>query len=371
MSANNIEIVVAESSVATQKKVKVPTLSGKYIKFLVFGNWFIDRLAVSDEATVEAMREQLELFAGVSKQTEMFDLFFQEIKDSTKSMKALIRKHNAPPKKEKKPRAKASDGTETEKKRGRKKKATEVVHDKQDDLVAEIVAAAQGQGTDGSPNPSLMVAEPQPKKKYVRKPKVAGASPPACPPLSELVADLIVEQPLAIAEPVAEQKVEIVAVAEPETQKKVKAVKKTDEEKLAEKTAKDAEKLAEKAVKDAEKLAEKTAKDAEKLAEKTAKDAEKLAEKAKKDAEKAKKDADKLLAKADKADKKKKTPPTSPTAHTNNDTDDELELDVRKITCASSGLSYLLDNDNNVYDIHSHIIVGHLNNLHVSLHNNA
>ena len=360
MSANNIEIVVAESSVATQKKVKVPTLSGKYIKFLVFGNWFIDRLAVSDEATVEAMREQLELFAGVSKQTEMFDLFFQEIKDSTKSMKALIRKHNAPPKKEKKPRAKASDGTETEKKRGRKKKATEVVHDKQDDLVAEIVAAAQGQGTDGSPNPSLMVAEPQPKKKYVRKPKVAGASPPACPPLSELVADLIVEQPLAIAEPVAEQKVEIVAVAEPETQKKVKAVKKTDEEKLAEKTAKDAEKLAEKAVKDAEKLAEKTAKDAEKLAEK-----------AKKDAEKAKKDADKLLAKADKADKKKKTPPTSPTAHTNNDTDDELELDVRKITCASSGLSYLLDNDNNVYDIHSHIIVGHLNNLHVSLHNNA
>ena len=363
MSANNIEIVVAET-VTKVAKTKTPTLSGKYIKFLVFGNWFIDRLAVAgtaDEATVETMREQLELFAGVSKQTEMFDLFFQEIKDSTKSMKALIRKHNAPPKKEKKSRAKASvatDGTEIEKKRGRKKKATEVVHDKQDDLVAEIVAAAQGQGTDGSTNPSLVVeqvAEPQPKKKYVRKPKVVLAETDVVRALEpELVAEQIVEQ---VAEPVAET----------ETKKKVKAVKKTDEEKLAEKAVKDAEKLAEKEKKDAEKLAEKAKKDAEKLAEKEKKDAEKLAEKTKKDAEK-------LSAKAD---KKKKTPPTSPTTTTtpaNDDEndendDDDVELDVRKITCASTGISYLLDNDNNVYDINSHNILGkfNLNNLSVNL----
>jgi septal ring factor EnvC (AmiA/AmiB activator) len=365
MSANNIEIVVAET-VTKVAKTKTPTLSGKYIKFLVFGNWFIDRLAVAgtaDEATIETMREQLQLFDGVSKQTEMFDLFFLEIKDSTKSMKALIRKHNAPPKKEKKSRAKASvatDGTEIEKKRGRKKKATEVVHDKQDDLVAEIVAAAQG--TD---EPSLVVqqvAEPQPKKKYVRKPKVVLAETEtdvvrALEP--ELVAEQIVEQ-------VAEQVVE--PVAETETKKKVKAVKKTDEEKLAEKAVKDAEKLAEKEKKDAEKLAEKAKKDAEKLAEKAKKDAEKLAEKTKKDAEK-------LTAKADKADKKKKTPPASPTTPTtpanddenDDDDDDDVELDVRKITCASSGLSYLLDNDNNVYDINSHSIVGKFNNLNNSV----
>jgi|LakMenEpi03Aug12_release.lakeMendotaPanAssembly.Ray.scaffolds.fasta_scaffold417107_1 septal ring factor EnvC (AmiA/AmiB activator) len=362
MSANNIEIVVAET-VTKVAKIKTPTLSGKYIKFLVFGNWFIDRLAVAgttDEATVETMREQLELFAGVSKQTEMFDLFFQEIKDSTKSMKALIRKHNAPPKKEKKSRAKASvatDGTEIEKKRGRKKKATEVVHDKQDDLVAEIVAAAQGQGTDGSTNPSLVVeqvAEPQPKKKYVRKPKVV---------LAETETDVVrALEPELVAEQIVEQVAE--PVAETETKKKVKAVKKTDEEKLAEKAVKDAEKLAEKEKKDAEKLAEKAKKDAEKLAEKEKKDAEKLAEKTKKDAEK-------LSAKAD---KKKKTPPTSPTTHTtpandDDNDDDDVELDVRKITCASTGISYLLDNDNNVYDINSHNILGkfNLNNLSVNL----
>jgi septal ring factor EnvC (AmiA/AmiB activator) len=280
-------------------------------------------------------------------------------------MKALIRKHNAPPKKEKKSRAKASvatDGTEIEKKRGRKKKATEVVHDKQDDLVAEIVAAAQGQGTDGSTNPSLVVeqvAEPQPKKKYVRKPKVVLAETDVVRALEpELVAEQIVEQ---VAEQVIEQ------VVETETKKKVKAVKKTDEEKLAEKAVKDAEKLAEKEKKDAEKLAEKAKKDAEKLAEKEKKDAEKLAEKTKKDAEK-------LSAKAD---KKKKTPPTSPTTTTtpaNDDEndendDDDVELDVRKITCASTGISYLLDNDNNVYDINSHNILGkfNLNNLSVNL----
>lgn len=358
MSSQNIEIVIAET-VTKVAKTKTPTLSGKYIKFLVFGNWFIDRLAVAgttDEATVEAMRQQLELFAGVSKQTEMFDLFFQEIKDSTKSMKALIRKHNAPPKKEKKPRAKASvatDGTETEKKRGRKKKATEVVHDKQDDLVAEIVAAAQGQGTDGSPNPSLMVAEPQPKKKYVRKPKIV--EPETARALEpELVAEQIVVQKVAVAEPVAE------VVAETDTKKKVKAVKKTDEEKLAEK-----------AIKDAEKLAEKEKKDAEKLAEKAKKDAEKLAEKEKKDAEKAKKDAEKLANKATKkpADKKKTTPTASPTKldSDNDDDDDEVELDVRKITCTSSGISYLIDNLDNVYDINSHLIVGKFNNLNLTV----
>ena len=364
MSSQNIEIVIAETQgttgspnpslgVPTQKKAKTPTLSGKYIKFLVFGNWFIDRLAVAgttDEATVEAMRLQLELFAGVSKQTEMFDLFFQEIKDSTKSMKALIRKHNAPPKKEKKSRAKASvatDGTETEKKRGRKKKATEVVHDKQDDLVAEIVAAAQGAGTDSSPNPSLMVAEPQPKKKYVRKPKTQGTDGSTNPSLQlepELVAEQIVVQ--KVAEPVAE------VVAETETKKKVKAVKKTDEEKLAEKALKDAEKLAEKEKKDAEKLAEKAKKDAEKLAEKEKKDAEKLANKATKKP----------------ADKKKTTPTASPTKlDSDNDDDDEVELDVRKITCNDSGISYLVDNDYNVYDINSHLIVGKFNNNNYSV----
>jgi len=349
----NPSLAPEKGGVLAQKKQKTPTLSGKYIKFLVFGHWFVDRLAVTkaiDEATTEAVREQLELFTGVAKQTEMFDLFFAELKDSTKSMKALIKRHNTPPK-EKKMRAKVStDGVETEKKRGRKKKVTEVVHDKQDDLVAEIVAATQDAGgapprtppadvesSATTPQEEGGVRDSDAKKKYVRKSE-------------KKVAEPVIEQVVvAPVEPL---------VAEPV---KKKVVKKTDAEKLAEKTAKDAEKLAEKTAKDAEKLAEKTAKDAEKLAEKEKKDA-----KSKKTADKpakSKKDknADKNSDKT--ADKNADNTADNISAETGGVRGDESpadELDVKPITCSITNIQYLLDNDNNVYHFTLHTLIGKL-----------
>lgn len=77
---------------------------------------------------------------------------------------------------------------------------------------------------------------------------------------------------------------------------KKKVVRKTAEEKeaekLAKKQAKEAEKAAKKAAKEAEKLAKKQAKEAEKAAKKAAKEAEKLAKKAAKEAKKAAKKAE-------------------------------------------------------------------------------
>ena len=76
---------------------------------------------------------------------------------------------------------------------------------------------------------------------------------------------------------------------------KKKVVRKTDEqkaaEKLAKKQAKEAEKAAKKAAKEAEKVAKKAAKEAEKAAKKEAKESEKAAKKAAKEAEKAAKKA--------------------------------------------------------------------------------
>ena len=394
------------------QKVKSITLSGKYIKFLVFGHWFVDRLAVTraiDEATTEAVREQLELFAGVAKQTEMFDLFFGDLKDSTRSMKALIKRHNAPPTKEKKTRPHL--GADTELKRGRKKKVTEIVHDKQDDLVAQIVAATQVReptvldryavncaygatrtppsqdagGVTQDAEGGVRGAKPPQKKKYVRKSEKK----------VEKVADNVAEIVTVVAEPIVETK--------------KKPVKKTDDEKLADKTAKDAEKLADKTAKDAEKLAEKTAKDAEK----TAKDAEKLAEKDKKDAEKladktakaaekladkTAKDADKLADKtakdADKLAKSKKEDKPTKYNKTADKTSDPIvtetggvrgagdivatpakpveppqedELDVRLCTCSLTGLSYLVDAQHNLYHYTLHTLIGTLSYDHIAL----
>jgi len=121
-------------------KVKKITLAGKYSKFLVFGHWFIQRLN-ADEAVVAAARDTLQMFLSPEEQNQMFDLFFNELKTSTAEMKALIKQHNKPPPKAKKEKKVKEPSEKKPKAKG--KKATEVVTDPQDALVAEIVAAAQ------------------------------------------------------------------------------------------------------------------------------------------------------------------------------------------------------------------------------------
>ena len=132
MSNTNVETAVT-------KKI---TLAGKYNKFMVYGSWFVDRLAAAgtiDETATAAARVQLGVFDQPEKQNEMFDLFFSNIKDYTKSMKTLIKEHNKPPPKAKKEKV----IKEKAEKKPKGKKQT--VSDPQDELVAEIVAAAQSE----------------------------------------------------------------------------------------------------------------------------------------------------------------------------------------------------------------------------------
>ena len=119
----------------TATKVKKITLAGKYTKFMVFGHWFIQRLN-ADEAVAAAARDTLLMFASPEEQNQMFDLFFNELKTSTTEMKSLIKQHNKPPAKAKKEKKDPSEKTTKPKAKG--KKATEVVTDPQDALVAEI-----------------------------------------------------------------------------------------------------------------------------------------------------------------------------------------------------------------------------------------
>ena len=151
----------ATNSPVSLNKEKKPSLSAKHSKFLVFGYWLTQQLLhkqlLSDS---QSALELLTLFSDVSAQTTYFQTFLDELKSSTKDKKSAIQAHNKPPPQSK---AKPAKSDNVESKRGRKKKDVVVVHDKQDELVAELVAAANEQ----------TILEPVLKRKYNRKSKNA------------------------------------------------------------------------------------------------------------------------------------------------------------------------------------------------------
>ena len=167
MSDTNVVTNLDTNVVAVTKKI---TLAGKYNKFMVYGSWLVDLLAAAgtiDETATAAARVQLGVFDQPEKQNEMFDLFFANIKDYTKSMKTLIKEHNKPPPKAKKEKV--------IKPKPSKKKPNATISDPQDLLVAEIVAAAQSDILPGDETRTVLR-------------KGQGAAAPLRPPAAEDVA---------------------------------------------------------------------------------------------------------------------------------------------------------------------------------------
>ena len=188
MSSANTPVMVNKP--VPSVRVKKPVLSAKFSKFQVFGFWFIENMKnkqIIDD--VSAAHSLLTMFSDVPQQALFFEQFLEEFKMANKNMKAAVRLHNKPPpvKKEKK-----LDTTleGTEKKRGRKRKEVVIVNDKQEQLIEDLVAAANGYqeaGDCAAAKEAPRVTEPcvplrtpvqepknetKPKRKYVRKPKV-------------------------------------------------------------------------------------------------------------------------------------------------------------------------------------------------------
>lgn len=203
----NVEVVVAP------KVNKPKKLSGKFEKFLVFGYWFVEQLKQQNIAVDESvLHQQLTMFSSVEEQTQFFEAFFDQLKTSTKGMKAVIKEHNKPPTKAKKTKKEPTEKP-AKKTNGRKKKAAEVINDKQDELVAELVAAAQ---TEEVP------LDDKPKRKYSRKPKSKDAEEPSSEPASE---PLAVEPSVAVVLDNA-----LAAIKEPLVEKPKKKTTKKDTE---------------------------------------------------------------------------------------------------------------------------------------------
>jgi len=209
MSAQQAIAPIIENVATDAAKQKKPTLPGKYSKLLNFGFW-IASMADSEEMKA-ILLTQLRLYGSVEEQTELFERFFADEKETAKTIRKCIADHNKPPKPIKEKAAKAP----------RKGKA--VVQ--QDELISQLIADATA-------------AEPKPDKAAAKAAKEA-----------ERMAK---EQEKAVKDALE------------------KAAK--DAEKLAKELAKEAEKAAkeqEKAAAKAAKEAEKLAKEQEKAAKAT------------------------------------------------------------------------------------------------------
>lgn len=330
MSASNN----SASPAAAAEKVKKITLSAQSTKYMVFGNWFIDRLVAGGQMTPDSVTESrkiLGMWSSVEDQIALYDGFVADLKTNTKELKTLIRQFHKPPKAAKKAKTPASEG---EKKRGRKKKE---VTEELDPILAlneRIVAAAQSE--------EPIVTAPQ--MEYIRAPKAPDSQPQ--------------EEIKTPERPTQEQ---IAIPAKPERPAKKKATAPVVEE-VKELTKADA-----KAAKEAAKLAEKAAKEAAKLAEKVAKEAEKEAAKAAKEAEKEAAKAAKAAAKPVKEPKKKVEAVAvaavlpmpvlvrnSPPNAVDDEEEEELECEVFKC----DGVEYLIDSTNTVYDRNTQEMIG-------------
>jgi hypothetical protein len=303
-----------------EKKPRAPTLPAKFGKFIQFGYYLLKTLNVEGQepAVDEALfMETICVHASIDDQQTFVQGFFDEAKDINKTLRQLVlqkkraqlkaEKAAAKEPKEKKPRAKKVKAEESEtegdaapkEKKPRAKKATKAAS-AEDDLVNQLVAAANGA------EPVVEQAEPKAEKKPRAAPKAKA--------------------------PKEEVKAEDQAQAEP----KVKEAKAPKEEVKAEDQA---QAQAEPKVKEAKAAKEPKVKDAKPAKEPKVKAQPKVK------AEPKVKPAKEPKAKAVKDSKPTEQP--APPA----DTDpDDLEVSVFEF----QGKQFLIDANNTVYDLHSH-----------------
>jgi hypothetical protein len=305
----NVEVVVAT------KATKPKKLSAKYEKFLVFGYWLVEQLKQQNiEVDESVIHQQLTMFSSVDEQTQYFEAFFEQLKASTKSMKALVKEHNKPPAKAKKTKKEPTDKPPAAKKsNGRKKKNAEVINDKQDELVAELVAAAQTEEV-------LVENDDKPKRKYSRKPKAKAA----------------VEETTEITE-ITEEPLVVEATAEVVLETVIEAIK----EPLADKPKK---KTAKKNAEDAEAKPKETKVKETKVKETKVKETKVKETKAKK------------TKKAEEQVKDTFVEPSPVVEQHEENEDDEEEIQVQAFV--HKGLHYLRDFNNNVYDKNTCELIG-------------
>ena len=189
MSQNATSVTMTTAADTKPKAVRKPTLSEKYSKFLVCNYNLIKVLEAKDLLTpeaVEAAYSEIRLLAPIDEQTEYYEGFLSDVKGSKGNpgvktlMKKFVTQRNKPPKaprakKERKPKDETA-AAETKAKKERKpraKKETKISDDTQNDVVAELVEAANTALT--TPENTIVSEEAPGAPKKARKPRTKKA----------------------------------------------------------------------------------------------------------------------------------------------------------------------------------------------------
>ena len=289
MSSNNTPVV------PPTRAPKKPSLPAKYSKFLSFGFWFASRL---ESDTRDVFYQHFKLFSSLEDQTEFFQTYLDEASTSNKIMRKTIANHNKPVK-TRAPKA--------------SRKPSKPVAAETDDLIAKLVADANGEPIATTPAPE--------KQKKTRKPKSDNTDEK---PKKEKKSKKVVE---TVSEPVSE------SVVEPVSESLVESVSEPVVEPVSESVV---EPVSEPAIEPV-------------VAKKTTKPKTEKVEKPKVDkAEKPKKV------------KKDKTEPLPITPEPVAEEDNSIQT---RIVTMKDGGKFLMDSDNNLYDINSHEHIGTYNPL--------
>ena len=168
MNSNNIEIVIEQpvliDSQSKPKRESKPKLPAKLERYMIFGYWFSQKLKQTDVITDEKFGEmlnELKVFESLETQQSLYESFDTALGATQKTLRKMIADHHKPPKvaKANKPKKAVTvvDGQVSASKKGRKKKASEIVVDNHNDFINQLVAVANLRESE---NPVVSV-EPQ------------------------------------------------------------------------------------------------------------------------------------------------------------------------------------------------------------------
>ena len=203
MSSNTETQIINAVQLPKEKK---PKLSAKYAKFQEFGYSLVQSLHASGSLSTEGLESsyaQLKLFDGADVQTAFYEQMFSQFKETGKVMRKFVAQRNKPPKVVKSRAKKTDDGAPKEKKerRPRAKKTTNVVADTANDLIGELVAAAN----------EVPVETAAPSEKKVSKPRAKKTVAAPVVEVAAQVAAAVVEVAAPVAAPVVEVAAPVVA----------------------------------------------------------------------------------------------------------------------------------------------------------------
>jgi len=292
----NVEIVAPKAP-----RVKKPTLPAKYNKFMSFGFWFLNKM---DAPVRDQLFPELKLFSTIEDQSAFFQSYLDESTASNKIMRKTVAAFHKPPK------------VRAEKK---SRKSSKPVAAQSDDLIAKLIADANG-STDAPATDATAPVQEKPKKATKKSTKKT-------------------EEPATTTSDVAP------TTDAPAQEKPKKSTKKSTKKAEEPVTTSDVAPVADAPVEEKPKKAtKKSTKKAEEPVPTTT------------DAPVADATVQEKPKKTTKKSSKKVEEPVAPTEPVAQD-DDSDEIQTRIVTI-DGGKQYLIDSEYNLYDINSHEQIG-------------